>query len=105
MIVLIGFVEPALAAQVGEDFCSTDMAKTIKNVFDIIQFGGPLVGGTIALGATVAIPMVRRADIKKELKTARIQGLIWGVVVAPLGAPIITFIMNTIVVGGNACTL
>lgn len=105
VVVSIGFTDPALAAQIGDKFCSTDMAKTIKNIFDVIKFGGPLIGGTIALGATVAIPAVRRADLKKELKVARNQGIIWGVIVAPIGGTIVTFIVNVVVVGGSSCTL
>lgn len=96
-------IEPALGQSSGMAFCGTDMAQTIKNVFTLIQFGGPLVGGVIALGATVAIPAVRRADLKKELKEARNQGLIWGIIVAPLGTTIVVFLLNNVVAGGTSC--
>lgn len=96
-------VEPALAQSTGLGFCETDMARTIKNIFTIIQFGGPLIGGVIALGTTVALPSVRRADVKRELKEARNQAVIWGIIVAPLGTAIIAFLLNNVVVGGSSC--
>jgi hypothetical protein len=101
---LLGFiaVEPA-AAQVGNDFCTTDMATTVKNLFSVIQFGGPLIGGTLFLGATVATPAIRRADTKKELKELRTQALIWGVIVAPLATAILQFLLNNVVAGGASC--
>lgn len=95
-------IQPA-AAQVGNDFCTTDMATTIKNVFSVIQFGGPLIGGTLFLGATVATPAIRRADVKKELKELRTQALIWGVIVAPLATAILQFVLNNVVAGGASC--
>jgi len=95
-------VEPA-AAQVGNDFCTTDMATTIKNLFSVIQFGGPLIGGTLFLAATVATPAIRRADMKKELKELRTQALIWGVIVAPLATAILQFLLNNVVAGGASC--
>jgi hypothetical protein len=95
-------IQPA-AAQVGSDFCTTDMASTIKNVFSVIQFGGPLIGGTLFLGATVATPTIRRADVKKELKELRTQALIWGVIVAPLATAILQFVLNNVVAGGASC--
>jgi hypothetical protein len=49
------------------------MAQTIQNVFTIIQFGGPMLGGVLALGATVGLTFVRRSDWKKELKEIRNQ--------------------------------
>ncbi|WP_174786362.1 MULTISPECIES: hypothetical protein [Haloprofundus] len=79
------------------------MAQTIKNLFTLIQFGGPLVGGVIALGTTVALPTVRRADFKQELKEARNQAVIWGVIVAPLGTAIIGFLLTEVVSGGASC--
>ncbi|WP_276275120.1 hypothetical protein [Haladaptatus sp. QDMS2] len=79
------------------------MAQTVKNVFMLIQFGGPLIGGVIALGATVAIPIVRRVDTKRELKEARTQAVIWGIVVAPLGTAIVQFLLNNVVAGGASC--
>ncbi len=97
-------VEPASAQSVGESFCETDMATTIKNLFTLIQFGGPLVGGVVALGATVALPLFRRADTKKELKSIRAQGVVWGVIVAPLGTTILQFLLTSVVAGGSSCS-
>lgn len=96
-------VEPALAQSVGEDFCSSDMAETVRNVFTVIQFGGPLIGGTLFVGAAVATPAVQRSDIKQQLKEVRRQGLVWGVIVAPLATVILQFILNNVVVGGTSC--
>jgi hypothetical protein len=96
-------VDPALAQSGVSAFCQTDMASTIKNLFTLIQFGGPLIGGVIALGATVATPTVRRADMKKELKEMRNQAIIWGLLVAPLATTIIQFLLNNIVAGGASC--
>jgi len=96
-------VQPVMAQSSGAAFCETNMAATIKNLFTIIQFGGPLVGGLIALGAIVATPMTRRADLKKEVKEIRNQGIIWGVIVAPLGTGIIQFLLNDVVAGGVSC--
>lgn len=105
MILLVTvFGEPALAQSIGQQFCTTDMATTIKNIFQIIQFGGPLIGGTLAVGAAVATPTIRRSDLKKELKEIRNQGIIWGVIIAPLATAIIQFILNTIVAGGASCS-
>ncbi|WP_435102411.1 hypothetical protein [Halarchaeum sp. P4] len=95
--------EPALAQSVGTAFCESDLAATVTNVFTLIQFGGPLLGGVIALGATVARPMARRADKKLELTEMRNQALIWGVIVAPLGTVILRFLLNNVVVGGTSC--
>jgi hypothetical protein len=97
-------VEPAAAQSIGEEFCQTDMAVTIKNIFTLIQFGGPLVGGTLALGAAVATPMVRQADTKMELKQIRTQGLVWGVIVAPLATTIVQFLLSSVVSGGTSCS-
>jgi len=94
--------QPA-AAQVGSAFCQSDMATTIKNLFTLIQFGGPLVGGVIALGAIVATPTVRRADMKREIKEIRNQAIIWGIIVAPLGTAIVAFLLNNVVAGGSSC--
>lgn len=105
MALSLAAVEPVAAAEIGAAFCQTEMAATIKNLFTIIQYGGPLVGGVTALGATVAIPTVRRADLKKELKEVRNQGLIWGVIVAPLGTAILQFVLNDVVSGGVSCGL
>jgi hypothetical protein len=100
-VALVLFVEPATAQSAGSAFCDTDMAQTI--IFTLIQFGGPLVGGVLALGATVALPFVRRSDWKKEMKSIRNQGLLWGVIVAPLGTQIVAFLLNNIVAGGSSC--
>lgn len=97
-------VHPVSAQSSGTAFCQTNMADTVRNIFTIIQFGGPLVGGVLALGATVATPAIRRADIKKELKEIRNQGFLWGVIVAPLGTAIIQFTLNNIVAGGASCS-
>lgn len=94
---------PVAAQSPGAEFCNTQMAETIQNMFTVIQFGGPLIGGLIALGATLAIPMTRRADRKKELKALSYQALIYGVLVAPLGTAIISFLLNNVVVGGASC--
>lgn len=96
-------VQPALAQSSGTAFCGTDLAQTIKNIFTLIQFGGPLIGGVIALGTTVALPTVRRSDLKKELKEARNQAVVWGVIVAPLGTAIVGFLLNNVVAGGASC--
>jgi hypothetical protein len=93
-----------LAQPTGSSFCTTALAETLKNIFSVIQFGGPLIGGVVALGSAVALSFVRRSDYKRELKELRNQGLIWGVVVAPLGTVIIQFILNTVVAGGASCT-
>ena len=105
ILALVLFVGPAVAqsGSAGSAFCGTEMAQTIKNIFDIIQFGGPLIGGVITLGATVAIPATRRSDWKKEMKSMRNQALLWGVIVAPLGTEIVQFILNNIVAGGTSC--
>jgi hypothetical protein len=101
---LVLFVGTAAAQSTpGSAFCDSNLAGTIQNIFMIIQFGGPLVGGVLALGAMVAIPFTRRSDWKKEMKSVRNQGLLWGVIVAPLGTEIVQFILNHIVVGGTSC--
>lgn len=102
------FAAPAAAAPagnqtVGSQFCSSNLAQTVKNLFTIIQFGGPLIGGTLFVGGTVAIPVVRRADLKKEIKDIRTQALLWGVIVAPLSTAILRFLLNNVVVGGSSC--
>ncbi|ELZ20858.1 hypothetical protein C475_19703 [Halosimplex carlsbadense 2-9-1] len=97
-------VEPVSAQSTGSAFCDTDMADTIRNLFTLIQFGGPLVGGLVALGATVTIPLIRRADTKKELKSMRVQGVLWGVIVAPLATTILQFLLTSVVAGGSSCS-
>ncbi|CDK39192.1 hypothetical protein [Halorubrum sp. AJ67] len=104
LLPLFLFVGTAAAqSDPGSAFCDSNMAGTIQNIFTIIQFGGPLIGGVLALGATVAIPFARRSDWKKEMKSVRNQGLLWGVIVAPLGTEIVQFILNNVVVGGTSC--
>jgi hypothetical protein len=102
-IALALFTSPALAQGPGVAFCESDMADTIRNAFSVIQFGGPLIGGFLALGATVSMPVIRRSDLKKELKEIRNQGVVWGIIVAPLATVIIQFIMNNVVAGGTSC--
>ncbi|WP_232700634.1 hypothetical protein [Halobacterium wangiae] len=101
---IIVFSQPVLAQDVGAAFCQTSLAQTIKNVFTLIQFGGPLVGGVVALGAAVLTPVVSRVDLKKELKETRNQALVWGVLVAPLGTALLQFLLNNVVAGGASCT-
>ena len=100
---LVLLVGTAAAQSPGEAFCDTDMAQSIKNIFTLTQFGGPLLGGVLTLGATVALPYVRRSDVKKEIKEMRNQALLWGVIVAPLGTQIAAFILNDVVAGGTSC--
>ena len=102
-LLVVFAVEPVAAQSPGTAFCGTAIADTIKNLFTIIQFGGPLIGGVIALGSTVALPAVRRSDLKLELKEARNQALLWGVIVAPLGTVILAFLLNNVVAGGSSC--
>lgn len=102
-LTLLALATQPTAAQVGTAFCESDMATTVKNLFTLIQFGGPLVGGVIALGAIVATPTVRRADMKREIKEIRNQAIIWGIIVAPLGTAIVAFILNNVVAGGSSC--
>lgn len=103
VLTIIVATQPALAQSAGADFCSTEMADTIRNMFNLIQFGGPLLGGVLALGAAVATPYVRRVDTKQELKSIRNQAVIWGVIVAPLATVIVGFLLNNVVVGGASC--
>ena len=104
IVVLVAIaIEPVAAQSSGLAFCTTAMASTIKNLFTLIQFGGPLIGGVIALGSTVALPAVRRSDLKLELKEARNQALLWGVIVAPLATLILGFLLNNVVAGGSSC--
>jgi len=105
VILCIVAVDPALAQTAGEEFCDTDMAETVKNLFSLIQFGGPLIGAVVALGTSVAMTAVRRADLKKELKEARNQAVVWGIIVAPLGTAIVGFLLNNVVEGASSCGL
>ncbi|RMB08331.1 hypothetical protein [Haloplanus aerogenes] len=103
LLLLLFATGPVTAQSVGPAFCTSDMAETIKNLFTLIQFGGPLLGGVIALGATVVLPTVRRVDMKRELKEMRNQAVLWGVIVAPLGTAIVGFLLNNVVAGGASC--
>ena len=47
---IVLFVGTAAAQSQGEAFCNTDMDQTIQNIYTLIQFGGPLLGGLVALG-------------------------------------------------------
>ncbi|MFC6795373.1 hypothetical protein ACFQFH_14970 [Halobaculum halobium] len=87
MLFAIVAIAPVQAQTTGTAFCETDMVATIKNVFTLIQFGGPLIGGVIALGATVALPAVSRADRKKELTEMRNQAVVWGCLWRRSGRP------------------
>jgi len=102
-IALVLLSGPAVGQGPGAAFCESDMAETVRNAFSVIQFGGPLIGGFLALGATVSMPIIRRSDLKKELKEMRTQGVVWGIIVAPLATVIIQFIMNNVVAGGTSC--
>lgn len=99
----LGLAEPALAQSSGVAFCDTELAETIRNIFTVIQFAGPLIGGVVALAATVALAMTRRVDLKTELKELRNQAIIWGVIVTPLSTIILTFILDNVVAGGASC--
>ncbi|QLH76949.1 hypothetical protein HZS55_06415 [Halosimplex rubrum] len=97
-------IDPVSAQTTGEAFCETEMATTIRNMFSLIQFGGPLIGGVIALGTTIALTAIRTVDSKKELKSMRNQAIIWGVIVAPLGTVILQFLLTSVVAGGSSCS-
>ena len=101
LVLFVGTV--AAQSDPGSAFCDSNMVETIKNIFTILQFGGPLIGGLAFIGAILAIPLTRRSDRKKQIKSVRNQGLLWGVIVAPLGTEIVQFILNNIVVGGTSC--
>jgi len=95
---------PVLAAPLQmSSFCESSLVETTKNIFTIIQLGGPLLGGVVALGSTVVLPTVRSSDRKREFKAARNQGVIWGVIIAPLGTEIVQLLLNSVVVGGTTC--
>ncbi|WP_136591469.1 hypothetical protein [Salinigranum halophilum] len=104
LLAIVVLSDPVLAQSTGASLCETALAETVMNIFTVIQFGGPLIGGVVALGATVGLSVVRRSDHKREIKELRNQGIVWGVVVAPLGTVIIQFILNSIVAGGASCT-
>lgn len=105
-------VEPASAqtatpngTSVGTNFCQTNMADTIRNLFTLIQFGGPLICSLVAVGATVAIPLFRRADKKKDMKSMRAQAIVWGIIATPLATTGVRYLLSSVVVGGSSCTL
>lgn len=96
-------VDPALAQSAGSSFCDTALVETGRNILEIIQLGGPLLGAILTVGATVTLPAVRNVDVKKELKEVRKQGLVWGIIVAPLSISLIQFLLNGVVAGGSSC--
>lgn len=98
---LIG-VEPVVAQNAGADFCASQLADTIRNIFNLIQWGGPLLGGVIAIGSMVLMP-VSSVERKVRLKEMRNQAIVYGVIAASLGTLILRFILNNIVVGGLSC--
>lgn len=104
LLLVVVTAAPATAQSTGTAFCNSQIAQTIKNIFTLIQFGGPLIGGVVGLGATVAMSTVRRSDKKRELKELRNQAVIYGIVVASLGVTIIQFLLNNVVAGGASCS-
>lgn len=103
VLLLVVGATPALAQSAGTEFCETSMAQTILNAIGVVRLAGPLLGGFLAIGSVAVLPMVRRADMKRELKSIRNQAVLWGVIVAPLGTTILQFILNDIVAGASAC--
>lgn len=102
-LVLVLAADPVVAQSETTAFCDSSLVKTVKNIFTLIQIGGPLLGGVLALGATVAKPAYRDYEVQKELKLMRNQGILWGVLIAPLGTEIIQFLLNNVVVGAGSC--
>lgn len=94
---------PALAQSAGQGFCETSMVQTARNIIRVFQLAGPIIGGTIAIGAVAFAPMVRSSERKKQLTEFRNRGVIWGVIIAPLGTKIIQFFTSNVVVGASAC--
>ena len=94
---------PALAQSAGQGFCETNMAQTILNMIRVVRLAGPLLGGLIAIGAVAVAPAIRSAEMKRELKDMRNRGVIWGVIVAPLGTTALQFLLTDIVAGASAC--
>lgn len=103
LLVTLLATTPAAAQSTGTAFCNTQMAETIKNIFTLLQFGGPLLGGVIALGATVALPTAPDSERKLRLKELRNQAVIYGIIIAPLGTAIVAFLLNNVVAGGSSC--
>lgn len=60
--VLLVATMPVAAQSTGQAFCNTQLAETIQNLFTLIQFGGPLIGGTVALGSTVGLIIVEQPE-------------------------------------------
>lgn len=94
---------PVLAQSAGQSFCETNMAQTILNMIGVVRLAGPLLGGLIAIGAVAVAPVVRSADMKRELKDMRNRGVIWGVIIAPLGTTMLQFLLTDVVAGASAC--
>lgn len=94
---------PALAQSAGQGFCETSMVQTVLNMIRVLRLAGPLLGGAIAIGAVAFAPMARSSESKKQLTELRNRGLIWGVIVAPLGTTILQFLLSDVVVGASAC--
>lgn len=101
-IATLFLVDPVLAASSTKAFCGSAMAETVRNIFSVFQLGGPLIGGVLAVGSTIAEPMLRNRDQRRELKEVRQQALVYGVIIAPLGTTIIQFILNNVVAEGTS---
>lgn len=102
-VVLVWMSTPVLAADPVTAFCESAMMETIRNVFTLIQFLGPLLGGILALGATVAMPAAQRPEQDMELKRIRNQAVVYGVLVAPLATTLLEFLLEHVVAGGASC--
>lgn len=94
---------PALAQSAGQGFCETNLVQTVLNMMGVLRLAGPLLGGVIAIGAVAFTPMARSSEQKKQLTELRNQGVIWGVIVAPLGTTFLQFLLSDVVVGASAC--
>lgn len=94
---------PALAQSTAQGFCETNMVQTVLNMIGVLRLAGPLLGGAIAIGAVAFTPIARSSESKKQLTELRNQGVIWGVIVAPLGTTILQFLLSDVVVGASAC--
>lgn len=103
LALLVAFVAPAAARAGPEAICTTDLADTIRNIFLLIQFGGPLVGGVVGTGAMVIKPYLRGEDMKRQAKQLRDGAFLWGVVAAPLAMTMVQFLLNNVVAGGSTC--
>lgn len=103
LLVTLFATTPVAAQSTGTEFCNTQLAQTFKNLFTLIQFGGPLIGGVVALGGTLGVTVSQRADKIQEYKELRNRALIYGVLIAPLATTILTFLLNYVVAGGSSC--